>query len=1094
MIAARRQTTAVPVRVLLAEDNEADADLEVMELRRAGITVQERVVWEEAAYREALEHFEPDVILCDFAFPDFDGLTALKIAQSVSPDIPLIFVSGTLNEERLVIAVQHGAVDYVLKSNLLRLPNAVARALALAEEKLQRREAERRVGRLSRIRDVFAAVNSAIVRHRERKALFAEACRIVTAVGRFPFAMVLLRNEKTNVLEIVASDGLESGSKPNLRRLEASVASTLPAPLGTVGDVLERRAPVVVNELAGELSTGPRRVLWEAGVRSIGGFPLGDPDAIAGMILLATEDVGFFDEEEIALLTSISANLSFALDLLKEQERVGRLSRVRDILSAVNETIVRVDSAERLAHEVCRIAFETGSYVNVFAVAFDPKTDGVTVLAAFGPQAGRLADLQGRVQENVRENRGIIVRALRTAQPAFINDVGSSGDGALAWRLQGDTVRAIAAFPLKRDAGVAGAIVFDTAGSEHFDDQEIALLTNVADNLARALDHLDRQERLARLGRIREVRSAVNAAFLRASDRAELVQEVCRIAVEAGGFLNAYFFEFDGGGTGMRIGAFYGSSDRDELEETTVARFLDRERAPGVIATSIVTGRPVVKNGLPDGGRRGREGVHATGSFPVKIEELVIGAMVFETTVGDYFDDDETELLTSLTNNLAFALDLLEKRRRVTYLSLYDALTGLANRTLLFERLAQDLAEASRAGKMLGLVLLDISRFSVLNNTLGEHVGDEVLRLIARRLRDAVGEARIARLGADRFVLSFPMLDDVRALTEIVTEEGVKCLEAPFAVHDRELHIMARAGCAVFPNDGQGAEELMRNAEAALQKAKSTGAAYSFYAPELNARLARQLDLEARLQRAIEERQFVLYYQPKVDVVSREIVGFEALIRWRDPDRGLVPPGDFIPLLEQTGMIVPVGRWVLGEAARQYEEWKAAGVRPPRIAVNLSAVQLRQERLVDDVRAAVEGFSGECGLDAEVTESMLMENFDAAIAKLNAIRALGVNLSLDDFGTGYSSLSYIHRLPLNALKIDRSFILGMTEDPNKTSIVSTIISLGQALRLKIIAEGVEHDEEARLLLLLRCDQIQGYLFGKPEPAETAGALLARAHA
>jgi diguanylate cyclase (GGDEF)-like protein len=386
---------------------------------------------------------------------------------------------------------------------------------------------------------------------------------------------------------------------------------------------------------------------------------------------------------------------------------------------------------------------------------------------------------------------------------------------------------------------------------------------------------------------------------------------------------------------------------------------------------------------------------------------------------------------------------------------------------------------------------LDLARFSILNNTLGEHVGDEVLRRVAARLRDSVSESRIARVAGDRFALCFPMLDDLRPVTDIVTDEGIRLLELPFAVGDRELHVAARAGCAVFPNDGSDAESLFQNAEAALLGAKSAGTSYRFYAPELNARFASQLDLEARLQRAIEERQFVLYYQPKVDVSTHEVVGFEALIRWNDPERGLVAPGSFIPLLEQTGVIIPVGRWALTEAARQYEEWRAEGLRVPRIAVNLSTVQLRSDRVVDDVKAAVEMFSHECGLDVEVTESMLMENFDTAIAKLTSIRDLGVNLSLDDFGTGYSSLAYIHRLPLNALKIDRSFIVGMTDDPNKTSIVSTIISLGMALRLKIIAEGVEHEEEARLLQLLRCDMIQGYLFGKPEPPELAARRLKR---
>jgi EAL domain-containing protein (putative c-di-GMP-specific phosphodiesterase class I) len=300
---------------------------------------------------------------------------------------------------------------------------------------------------------------------------------------------------------------------------------------------------------------------------------------------------------------------------------------------------------------------------------------------------------------------------------------------------------------------------------------------------------------------------------------------------------------------------------------------------------------------------------------------------------------------------------------------------------------------------------------------------------------------------------------------------------------------MARAGCAVYPADGAGPEELFQNAETALLNAKTSGATYRLYSPELNVRLAKQLDLEGRLQRAIVEHQFVLFFQPKVAFAGANVVGFEGLIRWNEPGRGLVFPGEFIPMLERTGMIIPVGRWALLEAARQYEEWRRAGREPPRIAMNLSAVQLRQDRLVDDIRAALECFEDGCGLDLEVTESMLVENVESAIEKLSAIRALGPRLSLDDFGTGYSSLSYLHQLPLNALKIDRSFIIGMLHDSNKRGIVSTIISLGKALGLTTIAEGVETEGDAELLKRLGCDQMQGFYISKAVPAEEAARFL-----
>ena len=708
----------------------------------------------------------------------------------------------------------------------------------------------------------------------------------------------------------------------------------------------------------------------------------------------------------------------------------------------------------------------------------------VSVPAVAGTWETRRTELEVSLRNSIGNPQyagSVVSEVLETLLPAVENDVCTRQDVPAYKVLVRQGVAAVGAFPLVVDGNLVGAIVFNTAEAWYFDDEEIALLTSLTNNISFALNHLARAERVSRLSRIRDVLSAVNAAIVRFRDRDELFHEVCRIAVEAGGFANVFIVEADLQNRRFAIPAFLGKSDHVAAAQSILARLAAKERVPGIIENALLSLRPSVQNDLPPTGRRGREGVRAAAGFPLIVDARGIGTMVFETEEAGYFDDEEMQLLTGLANNLSFALDLLHKQRRVDYLSYYDALTRLPNRTLFYNRLDQDLNAAKKANKMLALVLLDVSRFSVLNNTLGEHVGDEVLRRIADRLRDSASESRIARVAGDRFALCFPMLDDLRPVAEVVTEDGIQFFEAPIVLPDRELHVMMRAGCAVFPNDGQDAEALFQNAEAALLSAKASGTMYRLYAPELNARLAKQLDLEARLQHAVEARQFVLYYQPKIELSSRRVIGFEALIRWNDPERGVVSPGDFIPLLEQTGIIITVGRWALGEATRQFEEWRKAGLNPPRIAVNLSALQLRQERLIDDVRAAVSSFSGECGLDLEVTESMLMENFDTSIAKLSAIRELGVHLSLDDFGTGYSSLAYLHRLPLNALKIDRSFIVGMTEDANKTSIVSTIISLAQALKLKVIAEGVETEEQLRLLQLLRCEQIQGYLIASLSP-------------
>ncbi len=1047
--------------MLCVEDNPLDAALVLETLRGAGLLVEDQVVWTEPAYRRALAEFDPDVILCDFAFPNFDGETALRIGTTEYPAIPLIFVSGTLSEERFAIALQNGAVDYIQKSRPARLPGAVLRALERAEHKRRLRRSEIRVARLSAIRDVMSAVDRAIARHSARGVLFQEACNIATNVGNVLIAGIATREGPAATLKIEAWAG------PAIRaRFQAWLDSLSPLDYGsdTLFDALRTKAAFVVNDLADDLSLPKRRELWAVGVRSMGAFPLiVDGEAIGAMVI-ATGETGFFNAEEIGLVTDVAGNLSFALEFINGQRRVDRLSRIRDLLSAVNETIVRVTDGPSLFREVCRIACELAGYVSVFVVALDTGPsehvrNPAVIAGAAGGWAQNVALLERTIVENLRHDRGLVSAALRTLRPQFANDLqpGDEAAGHVHPSIHHHGVRAIGAFPLTVENGAVGVMVFDTIEAGYFDAAEIALLTNLTNNVSFALDHIGRRERLERLSRIRDVLSAVNAAIVRIPDRSGLCHEACRIAVDVGGFARAVLVELDG-----------------------AAR--ERGTEPELVETSLRTLRPAVKRSVLDG-------TLAAGSFPIVVDGLAVGAMVFETSVREYFDTEELELLTNLTNNLAFGLSLIEKQRRVDYLSYYDVMTQLPNRLQFYDTLGWDIAAAKKAGKSVALVIVDVSRFSVFNNTLGELVGDEALRKIASRLGESVEAGRIARVGGDQFALSFPMIDDLSPVAALVTEDGLKSFEAPFTIGERELHLMARAGCAVYPGDGAGPEELFQNAETALLSAKTSGATYRLYSPELNVRLAKQLDLEGRLQRAIAEQQFVLFFQPKVAFAGTKIVGFEGLIRWNEPGHGLVFPGAFIPMLERTGMIIPVGRWALLEAARQYEEWRRAGREPPRIAMNLSAVQLRGDRLVDDVRAALECFEDGCGLDLEVTESMLVENVESAIEKLSEIKALGPHLSLDDFGTGYSSLSYLHQLPLHALKIDRSFVSGMRDDANKLSIVSTIVSLGKALGLTTIAEGVETAEDAELLERLGCDQMQGFYISRAVPAEEAARFL-----
>lgn len=428
---------------------------------------------------------------------------------------------------------------------------------------------------------------------------------------------------------------------------------------------------------------------------------------------------------------------------------------------------------------------------------------------------------------------------------------------------------------------------------------------------------------------------------------------------------------------------------------------------------------------------------------------------------------------------------------RLDYLTLHDELTGLPNRAQFTAELDGQLAAAQAHAEKLALVTIDLVRFRHVNETLGRASGDCMLKEVAKRLTAAVRPKDVvSRFQGDSFVIMMPGVEREAEAAQWVQQTLAPMLDAPLSIQGTELSVSAKCGIALYPSDATTADALIANAEAALKQAKHSPLPYLFYAPSMNSRVAQKLRLETKLRRALANNEFLLFYQPKVDLKSGEVVGMEALIRWRDPEVGLVPPGSFIPLLEETELILPVGRWVIERAAQQHVEWQSLGIVVPRIAVNVSALQLAQREFVETLDATLARYPAAVdGLDLELTESVLMADLAGNIEKLRAAKERGLQVAIDDFGTGYSSLGYLSRLPLDALKVDRSFIDNMADDPQQMSIVTAIISLAHSLDLKVIAEGVETATQAQLLRLLRCDQIQGYLLARPQPAEEVVKLL-----
>jgi diguanylate cyclase (GGDEF)-like protein/PAS domain S-box-containing protein len=620
---------------------------------------------------------------------------------------------------------------------------------------------------------------------------------------------------------------------------------------------------------------------------------------------------------------------------------------------------------------------------------------------------------------------------------------------------------------------------------------EIYRIAGVAEDIT---ERKLQEQKIEKLSRIRAVSSEINAAIVRIRDREALLRDTCRIAAEHGKFELIWIGEIDTGQQQVRAVVWEGFP----AETANRVSWSSIGAAQGTLGEAIQTRKLAVRNDigaqLPGGGMRGeavKRGYRSSVCLPLVVNDSVVALIVLFAIGTSFFDTDECALLEELTADVSFALQSIAEREKVEYLSYYDPLTALPNRSLFVDRLNQQLRGRGGEQFMVAVVLLNIERFRYINETLGRNGGDELLKLVAQRLASAFhGKDYISRLGADGFGVMICGVRDTTAVAHALQDQILNCFHEPFRLNDNEWRVAAKAGAAVFPADGDDADTLFKNAEAALKKARESGDRYLFYAADMNARAAQVLSLETCLRRAVENREFVLHYQPKYALADGKLRGMEALIRWQDPASGLVAPAVFIPLLEETGLILEVGRWALGQALEQYREWTAHGYAPPRVAVNVSAIQLQKSDFSDVVIDVVQSQGDNPdALELEVTESLLMKDVQASIRKLSILRGLGITIAMDDFGTGYSSLAYLARLPINSIKIDRSFVIGMTGSPQDMGIVTTIIGLAHSMKLKVVAEGVETEEQSSLLKLLRCDEAQGYLFSKPLPAEEIKALL-----
>jgi diguanylate cyclase (GGDEF)-like protein len=598
--------------------------------------------------------------------------------------------------------------------------------------------------------------------------------------------------------------------------------------------------------------------------------------------------------------------------------------------------------------------------------------------------------------------------------------------------------------------------------------------------------------------------SATNEAIMRAETREQLFELVCDAAVLGGRFTTTIITLAEPESDFLRVVAATGPG-AEASRNVTLSISAAYPEGHGLTGTAFRTLRPCISNDyLADQQRSAFHSIaRATGAqsgaaLPLLIGRKAVGVLLFMSEERDAFTPEFVELLQLLAGNISFALEEFdrtdEKERaeeRIKYLATHDSLTDLPNRAMFNQLLGFSIKTANRYERECAVLFIDLDRFKVINDSLGHAAGDALLVEMAARLRSGVRTSDVvARLGGDEFVV---LLNEMTQSEQVmaVARNLLSILSKPFELGGHECRLTASIGVARFPHDGADEQSLMKNADIAMYAAKAEGKNdVRFFSRGITNQSIDRLTMETNLRQALERNEFHLHYQPKLDVATGQIAGVEALLRWTHPDLGVLPPMRFIPLAEETGLIVPIGRWVIKTACAQNMAWQREGLPPLSMAVNVSPRQFSDENLLQDVddALAISGMDAKL-LQIEITESMVMLNVERAIKVLDAIRGRGVRLAIDDFGTGYSSISVLKRFPIDTIKIDRSFVRDLPQNSEDKAIAQAIIAMGKALGLTIVAEGVETIEQEEFLRDHACDEIQGFLISKPVPPENMAELL-----
>ena len=967
----------------------------------------------------------------------------------------------------------------------------------------------------SRMYAALSATNEAILRTRAPEELFQRVCDAVVHGGGFKLAGAMLP-DADGWLRIAAVAGYHD--KQPISTVRISVKAESDRGQGLAGTAFRTGLPAISNDYKKAFQNDERfRPFREDEERTEYGaaaaVPILKDGASIGVFLFYVDEAHSLTRETVALLERLTENVSFALgnfELDEERKRAERARRrASDMfaaLSATNTAILRARDKAEMLRLVCDSVTKGGQSLSAAAIFMkQPDTPWLKFTAASGIDVASIEKMPLSVDPQDIYGLGLHGPAFRE-QKLFISYDTSTDPRGWPWIKPDTPPHGCAAAPLIRNGESIGVLLFFFGRTSGREDEGIKqLMMDIAENVSFGLDLFDRADQQRRLSRMFFALSSTNEAIMRAKTRDELYQMVCEAAVQGAKFTSTAILLAESDQDYFRLAGTAGPN----VDIIKLRRYSPRADLPegrGLTGTAYRTGKPSVSNDTRANERAvqwpypnmEQRSSKAGVALPLVSHQRIVGVLLFMAAEKGTFTREFVELLQRLAENVSYALETFDRadeqkaaEQRIAYLATHDSLTGLPNRVAFNQLLEQSIKVARRTESKCAILFIDLDRFKVINDSLGHAAGDTLLVEIAGRLKRCLRESDVvARLGGDEFVVVLNEVAD-RDMVEAVGRKILASLLPALVLAGHECRTTGSIGIAIYPDNGLDAHTLTKNADIAMYVAKEDGKNdLRFFSPEIKGQSIERLLLETYLRHALDLDQFTLHYQPKLDVETEAISGVEALLRWEHPHLGNLPPMKFIPLAEETGLIIPIGRWVLRTACEQNMDWQRQGFAAITMAVNLSPRQFLDEGLLRDLDDVLH----ETGmpphlLQIEITESMVMQNVERGIRVLDAIQSRGVRLAIDDFGTGYSSMSLMKKFPIDTIKIDRSFVRDLAENEEDRAIATAIISMGKALGLTVVAEGVETREQDAFLRRHDCDELQGYLFSRPVPADEIPPLL-----